>query len=75
MDVYMPDMDGYECTVEIKKNNNWQNIPVIALTASDTVEERLKTQEHGFDDFVAKPIQSEKLCEAIHKSLKNIQHG
>ncbi len=75
MDVYMPEMDGYECTVEIKKNSKWQNIPVIALTASDTVEERLKTKEQGFDDFVAKPIEIEKLCLAIRKNLKNIQHG
>jgi CheY-like chemotaxis protein len=75
MDVYMPDMDGYECTKKIKNNLNWQNIPIIALTASDTTEERLKTKQEGFVDFVAKPILPEKLSVAIHESLKNIQNG
>ncbi|EDN71453.1 response regulator receiver domain protein [Beggiatoa sp. PS] len=64
MDIRMPEMDGYEVTKRLKDNPNTADIPIIALTASVALNEKAKIETHGFDGFLAKPVNiSELLCE------------
>ncbi|WP_338360047.1 response regulator, partial [Yeosuana marina] len=69
MDIFMPEMDGYEATKLIKKSTKYaeRNIPIIAVSAS-AFEEDIKTaKEAGIDDFLAKPIETKKLKELLVK--------
>lgn len=68
MDVMMPEMDGYEATEEIRKlPPPKQAIPVIALTANAMRGDDAVCLSHGMDDYLAKPIDINKLTTAINR--------
>ena len=62
-DIKMPEMDGYELTQKIRAFS--ENIPIIAVTAYASEEDRFKISQSGFSDFVAKPIHGPLLKEKI----------
>lgn len=63
MDIKMPNLDGYEAFIEIRKFN--PTIPIIAQTSYSFEEELDKIKKLGFDNFISKPIQKQKLLELI----------
>ncbi len=72
MDCQMPEMDGYEATGTIRDRNSAvrnHNIPIIAMTANAMKGDRGKCLEAGMDDYVTKPVDFEKLSEAIDRHL------
>lgn len=71
MDIEMPVMDGYESTLRIRKlpNRMRANVPIIALTANASEENRERAVEVGMDDFLAKPVNSARLLKSMAKFL------
>ena len=71
MDMQMPEMDGVQATMAIRKSEETMNIhtPIIALTAGAMQEEKDKSLAAGMDDFLTKPIEPEKLIKTINKYL------
>lgn len=62
MDLQMPVMDGYEATKEIRKSGHiYQNIPIVALSASAMMQIRDKAIKIGMNDFVTKPFNPNEL--------------
>ncbi|OEK07678.1 hypothetical protein A8C32_17010 [Flavivirga aquatica] len=72
MDIYMPDMDGYEATRIIKETQKYKadKTPIIAVSASAFEEDINNVKLAGIDDFLAKPIEVIKLKELIAKYSK-----
>lgn len=73
MDIHMPEKDGYQTTIEIRKNPNTaiNSLPIIALTAAATKNEINKSLKVGMDDFISKPFKYEVLLmKILSKTLK-----
>jgi PAS domain S-box-containing protein len=68
MDIQMPELDGIEATKRIRLSEAAQanrRTPILALTANTLVEDRYACFEAGMDGFLVKPIDREKLNEAL----------
>jgi len=71
LDIMMPEMNGWEVIEELKKQPDYQKIPIIILTARTDGFARDAARLMA-DDFIAKPIDMEELKIRIDKVLKNI---
>ena len=71
-DLMMPEMDGFAVLRHIRAlaDEEAKNVPVIALTAFAGAENRLKTQEAGFQVHLDKPIDPPQLIETIQRLIK-----
>lgn len=73
MDVQMPVMDGFEATAKIRELQKEKGIrtPIVAMTAHAMKGDREKCLEAGLDEYVSKPIKSEKLFAILDKVYKS----
>ncbi len=67
MDVQMPEMDGYEATIQIRKDVRCASIPIIAMTANILEGDRELCLAAGMNDYIGKPINREGLFSLIEK--------
>ncbi len=70
MDIQMPGLDGIETTKRIRVNEAagaGRRTPILALTANTLVEDRYACFEAGMDGFLVKPLDREKLAEALNR--------
>jgi signal transduction histidine kinase/DNA-binding response OmpR family regulator len=70
MDVMMPVMNGLEAIERIRQNPRLQEVPIIAMSASVTQEDRANVLAIGANAFIAKPIDQDYLLQLIKESLK-----
>jgi len=69
MDIQMPEMDGYQATGRIRSHPRLARLPIVAMTAHATVEERERCMDAGMNDHVAKPIEPAVLYETLGRYL------
>jgi CheY-like chemotaxis protein/CHASE3 domain sensor protein len=65
MDIMMPEMDGFEAMRRIRAQDKLQKLPIIALTAKAMRDDQEKCLAAGANDYVAKPIDIDKLLSLI----------
>lgn len=70
-DVMMPKMDGWELTSEIRRV--WPLMPIILVTAKDTLEDKRTGFASGADDYLTKPVDLDELLLHINALLRRSQ--
>ena len=73
MDIMMPVMDGLEATREIRTMNrsDASAVVIIAMTANAFAEDKSKALKAGMDEYLTKPLESEKLIHALSRYKHN----
>lgn len=70
MDIVMPEIDGYELCCNIKSDKNFENIPIIFLTALDEKMSIVRGFESGGVDYITKPYDIDELKARVGSHLK-----
>lgn len=70
-DVMMPVMDGYSLCKEVKSNVEYSHIPVILLTAKNSLQSKIEGLEMGADAYIEKPFSQQYLLAQIKSLLNN----
>jgi CheY-like chemotaxis protein len=70
MDVQMPVMDGYTATREIRKDERFTELPIIAMTAHAMAGDEDKSLESGMNGHVTKPIDPDQLFATLQKWIQ-----
>ncbi|MGG3451552.1 response regulator, partial [Domibacillus aminovorans] len=65
MDIMMPEMDGFETIRMIRQTNEFQSLPIIALTAKAMKNDRKECIEAGASDYISKPVNLDQLFSII----------
>jgi CheY-like chemotaxis protein len=71
MDLQMPDLDGWEAIRRIRQLTLLRRPYILAITAHIADGSRVDAYEAGADDFVAKPISPDMICQIISAALKS----
>ena len=71
MDIMMPNMNGYEATRAIRSlsREDARTIPIVAMSANAFTEDKVRCREAGMDGHLTKPIDSDKLIDALAKIM------
>jgi two-component system, sensor histidine kinase and response regulator len=70
MDLQMPEMDGYQATTKLRSDSRFSQLPIIAMTAHATIEERERCLVTGMNDHISKPIDPDNLFETVGRFYK-----
>ncbi len=65
MDLQMPVMDGYQATAKLRSDPRFSALPIIAMTAHATLEERQRCLAAGMNDHISKPIDPGMLFDTV----------
>lgn len=69
MDCQMPGMDGFEVTRAWRAKEEKGHLPIVALTAHASTEDRQKCESAGMDDFLTKPVDRDRLTATLSRWL------
>lgn len=69
MDVQMPEMDGIMATQEIRAHPEYENLPILAMTANAMLGDRDQSIAAGMNDHLSKPIDPYQMFHTICKWL------
>jgi signal transduction histidine kinase/CheY-like chemotaxis protein len=67
MDCQMPEMDGYQTSIQLRKKKEYNNLPIIAMTANAMKGDKEKCLAAGMSDYISKPIKIKVIEEKLLK--------
>ncbi|HEY4457682.1 MAG TPA: response regulator transcription factor [Pseudonocardiaceae bacterium] len=73
LDVMLPDMDGFDVCARLRRTG-WQ-VPVVMLTARDSVSDRIRGLDAGADDYLCKPFSFAELCARVRALTRRAGAG
>ena len=69
MDLGIPKLDGWEVTRSLKSNENFRDVPILAITAHAMIGDREKALAAGCDDYFTKPIEVDEFVDFMRPYL------
>ncbi len=73
LDLMMPVANGYEICSQLRRISYFANIPIVILTGSDGLFDRVRAKVVGSTDFITKPVIADKVITMINKHLQNLE--
>jgi len=70
LDVMMPQLDGYEVTRELKADSELKFVPIILVTAKDSLEDVVRGLDEGADGYIVKPFKPDELLARVRSALR-----
>ncbi len=70
MDVRMPDMNGYDLCIALRKNERLYTLPVIIVSAASSVDDVVQALDAGADDFISRDSLTQELATRINALLR-----
>jgi two-component system cell cycle response regulator DivK len=70
LDISIPKLNGYEVTQKLKSMKEFENIPIVALTAHAMKGDRMKALEAGCEGYITKPINVRELPAQVKSFIK-----
>ncbi len=65
LDIQLPEMDGYQIALELRKRNDLNNIPIVAVTSHAMVGDREKAIASGATGYIEKPIDPDNFIKRM----------
>lgn len=69
MDIHLPGIDGYTMTAQLRKEEQLNTVPIVALTANVTNDDKQKSFNSGCNGFIQKPINVDELPDQVRSYL------
>ncbi|MEO8232077.1 MAG: response regulator transcription factor [Ignavibacteriota bacterium] len=73
LDIMMPKLDGFETCKRIRENKEFENVPIVFLTAKASEIDEIKGLELGASDYIQKPISPNKLIARVKSNLRKAE--
>jgi signal transduction histidine kinase/CheY-like chemotaxis protein len=73
LDIMMPEMDGFQTFNRIKQNAKLSGVPIFAITAKAMLEDKQVILKYGFDDYIAKPVNTGVLAFKIERLFSKLK--
>lgn len=73
LDLSMPEMDGWAMYKKLREQEDYNSVPIIALTAHAMPTDKAKVQEAGFDGYITKPFMIDSFMERIQECIDQRQ--
>jgi two-component system, cell cycle response regulator DivK len=73
LDIQLPEMNGYEVAMELRKDERLHRVPIIAVTSHAMVGDRERALAAGCDGYIEKPINPETFIGEVEEFLNNFQ--
>ena len=70
LDLYLPRLKGMDVLKRMAQNKQYEDIPVIVMTAAGTIPDAVEAMRHGAYDFLTKPLEKDHLLIVIQKALE-----
>lgn len=72
LDLRLPEIDGYQVCRQLKLQAETERIPVVMLTALNATPDKVKGLMYGADEYLAKPVDLERLAETVSRTLAKV---
>ena len=69
LDLMLPYVSGYQVLIEARRNLQWQDVPIIVVTARTLEMDAVRALETGANDFVRKPFLPEELMARVRRAI------
>lgn len=70
MDLFLPDMKGFQIIEWVRSKAEFDNVPILVLSGSSKSEDRVRALDSGADDFVVKPFNPDELKARVKNLLR-----
>jgi len=70
LDLFMPEMDGFEFLEALRLESRFNRLPILVLSGSENSEDRVRALEAGADDFVVKPFNPLELTARVRNLIR-----